>query len=105
MKRVMLFLGVVVLLTARAEAAVTRIEITRREPFAAGQAFGDVGPYEKGVGRFHGELGPTHAVDSGILDLGMALRHARRRVEYFAGLFHLKAGGLAKGHGGPLFCL
>ncbi|OLC16691.1 MAG: hypothetical protein AUH29_04325 [Candidatus Rokubacteria bacterium 13_1_40CM_69_27] len=99
MKRVMLFLGVVVLLTARAEAAVTRIEITRREPFAAGQAFGNVGPYEKVVGRFHGELGPTHAVDSGIVDLDMALRNARGRVEYSAGFYILKPVDLVKGNG------
>src|SRR3989442_15893324 len=99
MKRVMLFLGVVVLLTARAEAAVTRIEITRREPFAAGQAVGDVGPHQKGGGRLHGELGPTHAVDSGIVDLGMALRNAPGRGEYSARFYILKPGGLVKGQG------
>src|SRR3989442_1118910 len=99
MKRVMLFLGVVVLLTARAEAAVTRIEITRPEPFAAGQAFGNVGPYEKVVGRFHGELGPTHAVDSGIVDLDKAPRNARGRVEYSADFYILKPVDLVKGNG------
>ena len=46
----------VVLTTAAAEARVTLIEISRREPFAAGQAFGAVGAYERIVGRFFGEL-------------------------------------------------
>src|SRR5206468_528093 len=32
--------------TTAAEARVTRIEITKREPFAAGQAFGTTGAYE-----------------------------------------------------------
>jgi hypothetical protein len=40
--------------TASAEARVTRIEITEQAPFAAGQAFGNVGAYEKVVGRFRG---------------------------------------------------
>jgi hypothetical protein len=42
--------------TASAQARVTRIEITKQEPFAAGQAFGNFGAYEKVVGRFRGEL-------------------------------------------------
>ncbi|HEY1432028.1 MAG TPA: hypothetical protein VGF39_10445 [Stellaceae bacterium] len=34
---------------ASAQARVTRIEITKQEPFAAGQDFGNVGAYEKVV--------------------------------------------------------
>lgn len=33
-------------------------EITKQEPFAAGQTFATVGAYEKVVGRFRGELDP-----------------------------------------------
>jgi hypothetical protein len=32
--------------TASTQARVKRIEITKQEPFAAGQAFGNVGAYE-----------------------------------------------------------
>jgi len=42
--------------TTAAEARVTRIEIVKREPFAAGQAFGATGAYEKIVGRYQGAL-------------------------------------------------
>src|SRR3989304_1202573 len=58
MKRAMGFIGLIVILaaTTTAEACVTRIEVSRREAIAGGQAFGSVGPYEKVVGRFHGEL-------------------------------------------------
>jgi Alpha/beta hydrolase domain len=87
------------LLSATAEAAVTRLEITRREPFAAGQAFGSAGAYEKVVGRFLGELDPAHPLNAGIVDLDKAPRNARGRVEYSADFYILKPADLAKGNG------
>jgi len=51
-------------LAGAAEARVTRIEIARQEPFAAGEEFGTVGKYEKLVGRFYGELDPAAASNS-----------------------------------------
>ncbi|HUK08881.1 MAG TPA: hypothetical protein VLX09_13495 [Stellaceae bacterium] len=47
------------LLSNAAEARVTRIEVSRQEPFAGGQDFGTADAYEKLVGRFYGELDPT----------------------------------------------
>src|SRR5262245_36092720 len=43
-----------------ARADLVALDIQRREPFADGQAFGDVGPYEKltGVARF--AVDPKH---------------------------------------------
>ena len=64
-----------------AEARVTRIEITRHEPFAGGQGFGAVGAYEKLVGRFYGELDPAAAPNGGIVDLGKAPRNVKGMVE------------------------
>lgn len=47
MKRALVFGGLALLLAAAAaEARVTRIEVSRREAFTGGQAFGSVGPYE-----------------------------------------------------------
>lgn len=82
-----------------AEAAVTRLEITRREPFAGGQAFGAVGPYEKVVGRAHGELDPAHPLNAPIVDLDRAPRNARGRVEYSADFYILKPVDPARGNG------
>src|SRR5258708_6789029 len=45
--------------TSAADARVTRIEISKREPFAASQVFGSTGAYEKIVGRYHGALDPS----------------------------------------------
>ncbi|MBI2370049.1 MAG: hypothetical protein HYV08_07410 [Deltaproteobacteria bacterium] len=100
MKRVVLFIGTALwLVAATAEARVTRIEISRREAFAGGQALGNVGPYEKLVGRFHGELDPAHPLNAGIVDLDRAPRNARGRVEYAADLYLLKPVDLARGNG------
>ncbi len=45
MRRLALAALVVLLLAPAAGAGVTRLEITRREPFAGGQAFGTAGAY------------------------------------------------------------
>ncbi|MBI4593229.1 MAG: hypothetical protein HY728_03360, partial [Candidatus Rokubacteria bacterium] len=99
MKRLMMLGSALVFLAATAEAAVTRIEITRREPFAGGHAFGAVGAYEKVVGRFHGELDPTHPLNTAIVDLDKAPRNGRGRVEYSADFYVLKPVDLGKGNG------
>jgi hypothetical protein len=85
--------------TASAEARVTRIEITKQEPFAAGQTFGSTGAYEKVIGRFHGELDPKSPLNAGIVDLDKAPRNARGMVEYSADFYILKPVDLAKGNG------
>jgi Alpha/beta hydrolase domain len=89
--------------TAAVQARVTRIEISRQEPFATGQSFGDTGAYEKVVGRFHGELDPTHPHNAGIVDLDKAPRNARGMVEYSSDLYILKPANLAKGNGALLY--
>ena len=94
---------IVVLATAAADARVTRIEISRREPFAAGQAFATVGAYERIVGRYYGELDPAHALNAGIVDLDKAPRNGRGRVEYSSDFEILKPVDLAKGNGALLY--
>ena len=85
--------------TPRAEARVTRIEITKVEPFAAGQQFGSTGAYDKIVGRYHGELDPAHPLNATIVDLDKAPRNARGMVEYSADFYILRPADLAKGNG------
>jgi hypothetical protein len=90
MRRLALVAGLVGLLAVTADAAVTRIEAARREPFAAGQAFGTVGAYEKVVGRVHGELDPAHPLNRVIVDLDLSPRNARGRVEYATDFYLLR---------------
>ena len=85
--------------TTAAEARVTRIEISKREPFAASQAFGSTGAYEKIVGRYHGALDPSHPLNATIVDLDKAPRNALGQVEYTADFYILRPVDLAKGNG------
>jgi hypothetical protein len=85
--------------TTSAHARVTRIEITKQEPFAAGQTFGTVGAYEKVIGRYHGELDPKNPLNAVIVDLDKAPRNARGMVEYSADFYILKPVDVAKGNG------
>ena len=96
-------ISVLLLSTAAADAGVTRIEISRREPFVSGQAFGSVGAYERIVGRFHGELDPAHDLNAGIVDLDKAPRNARGKVGYSSDFEILKPIDLAKGNGALLY--
>jgi hypothetical protein len=86
-----------------AQARVTRIEILRAEPFAGGETFGDVGAYQKVVGRLHGELDPALPLDAVIVDLDKAPRNARGQVEYAADFYILRPADLAKGNGALLY--
>src|SRR3984893_6712255 len=84
--------------TASAQARVTRIEITKQQPFAVRRAFGNVGAYEKVVGRFRGELDPKSPLNAVIVDLDKAPRNARGMVEYSADFYILKPVDLGKGN-------
>jgi len=100
----LLSLGVACVLFAHAaEARVTRIEITRHEPFAGGESFGAAGPYEKLVGRFYGELDPAAPLNAGIVDLDKAPRNAKGLVEYSSDFYLLKPVNLAAGNGALLY--
>jgi hypothetical protein len=101
--RTALVASVVLLAATAAEARVTRIEITKREAFVAGHVFGSVGPYEKVVGRVHGELDPGHPLNASIVDLDRAPRNHRGAVEYSADFYILKPVDLSKGNGALLY--
>ena len=76
---------------AIAEARITRIEITRVEsPTFGGASFGDVGQYEKLVGRAFGEVDPHDAQSQPIADIELAPRNAHGKVEYDTGFLILR---------------
>jgi len=70
-------------------AEVVRVEIRQRGPFAEGHAFGRTGPYERIVGRMHFEVTPDDPANSGIVDLTLAPRNARGKVEFWSDFFLL----------------
>jgi hypothetical protein len=86
-----------------ATAEVTRFEITARESFADGKAFGSVGPYERIVGRVYYELDPALPQNHNVIDLKLAPKNARGKVELFGDLFILAPLDLSKGNGAVLY--
>lgn len=65
-----------------ARAAVERIEVIERTPFAAGMTFGDAGAYEKIRGVAYYALDPKSKSNAVIVDLKHAPRDARGRVVF-----------------------
>jgi hypothetical protein len=84
---------------AGANADVTRLRVERREVVLNGLAFGAAGPYEKLVGKVDFALDPTLPQNRGIVDLTLAPRNARGKVEFSADFYLLKPVDAARGNG------
>lgn len=89
--------------TGAARAAVERVEITERAPFADGMAFGTVGPYEVVRGRVHYAVDPALPANARITDLALAPRDARGRVVFSGDFVLLRPVDPAKGRGTLLY--
>ncbi len=87
-----------------ADARITSIVISKVEsPTFGGTAFGDVGPYEKLVGRATGEVDPADPKQAAIVDLDRAPRNGRGMVEYSTAIYILRPVNRAKGNHRVLF--
>lgn len=82
-----------------AQARITSLVITKVEsPTFGGTAFGEVGPYEKLVGRATGEVDPKDPKNAIIVDLDLAPRNSRGLVEYSTPVYILRPVDRAKGN-------
>src|SRR6188474_1072429 len=88
-----------VLAVAPAEAHIRKIQIGVREsPTFGGYSWPGVGHYEKIAGKAFGELDPKDPKNAVIVDLQLAPRNARGKVEYAFDFYILKPIDLAKGN-------
>ena len=96
-------LALVLSLHGSARAELRTLEIQRREPFASGAVFGEVGPYEiiAGVAKF--AVDPRHARNQAIVDLSRAPRNADGLVEFEADFFILAPKDRSRGNGAILY--
>jgi hypothetical protein len=93
------FLFMAGLTAGSADARITKISITRTElPAFGGVSFGNVGPYEKLVGRVYGEVDPTDRRNTIITDIALAPRNARGMVEYATDVYILTPVDQSKGN-------
>ena len=82
---------------------VTRLEIINREPFADGESFGDVGPYDLVEGNAHFAVDPLHDRNLAITDLELAPRDPAGKVRFSAHFAMLQPQQNDKGSGRLLF--
>src|SRR5262245_66427866 len=87
------------LCSAPARAELVALEFHTREPFAGGKSFGEVGPYERLIGVARFAVDPAHARNRPIIDLALAPRNARGRVEFEADVCILAPKDPARGNG------
>ncbi|MDB5341032.1 MAG: hypothetical protein JWN70_6651 [Planctomycetaceae bacterium] len=86
-----------------ASAEVIRWEITSRTPYASGQKFGDVGPYEKIIGKVHYAVDPTDKANQDIVDLVRAPKNAAGKVEFWSDVVILTPADPAHANGPLLY--
>lgn len=96
-------LGWMVTIAAPALAEVSQIEIQTREPYEGGRAFGTVGAYERLAGRVTFEVNPRSDANRKVIDLELAPRNGRKRVEFSADLEILFPRDLARSNGTALY--
>jgi hypothetical protein len=75
-----------------------RLRFDIREPFAGGTAFGDVGAYERLVGRVLFAIDPNDPANRQVVDLDHAPRNAAGLVEYATDVYILKPVDLGRGN-------
>ena len=98
-----LVLACSLLLVNTAFAEVIRFEITQREPFANGQSFGEVGTYERIVGRVHYAIYPANPRNKAIVDLQYAPRDNNGLVTFASDVYMLAPTRLADGNKALLY--
>jgi hypothetical protein len=82
-----------------ADARITKLKIvTKESPTFGGYAFAGVGQYEKLAGKAFGELDPNDPKNAVIVDIKLAPRNARGKVEYAFDFYILKPIDLGKGN-------
>lgn len=73
-----------------------KLDIQRVESAFDGLTFGEFGPYEKVVGRAHGQVDPHHRLNVDIINLDKAPRNTSNLVEYAVDFCILKPVDMSK---------
>ena len=79
------------------------LDIERIEALADGAPFGEVGAYERVIGRAKGEVDPLDPANKGIALIDKAPRNERGKVEYTTDIFILRPKDPARGNGRILY--
>ncbi len=91
------------LLAFPARAELVSLDFHTREPFAGGKSFGSAGAYEKLVGVARFAVDPAQVRNRLIVDLALAPRNGRGKVDFSADVCILRPADPAKGNGALLY--
>jgi len=86
-------------LTVPLEAEVTRVIVTKTEPYLEGRIFGDAGSYVRLSGQVYGEVDPGNPLNSLIQDIKLAPLNSRGMVEYVSDFIILKPADINRANG------
>jgi len=99
LRRALLSVAAVLLAAPDARAHVVGVVVESRTEVAGGAAFGAAGSYERITGRILFELDPANPQNRRIVDLALAPRNARGRVEAWSEFVILRPRDPARGSG------
>lgn len=88
-----------ILLTVHVEAEVTRVIVTKTEPYHEGRLFGDAGSYVRLSGQIYGEVDPQNPLNSLIQDINLAPLSSKGMVEYVSDFVILKPADMTRSNG------
>ena len=83
--------------------AVGKLEITSRQPFANGESFGSVGPYEQIDGTAYFTVDPVNPANATVTDLKLAPRSNTGEVHFYSDFRILQPVNSEKGNGRLFF--
>jgi hypothetical protein len=90
--------ALVTMLPQVTEAKVVRFVVEQRTPFAEGATFGETGAYQRITGTAYFEVDPHDPLNAVIVDLELAPRNARGRVEFSTPFFILTPVDISRGN-------
>jgi hypothetical protein len=81
------------------QARIVRVEITQTAPAWGGRNFGEIGAYERLIGKAYGEIDPQSPSNTMIQDIALAPKNARGMVEYSTDVDILRPADRSKSNG------
>ena len=81
------------------QARIVRLHITETVPAFGGRNFGEIGGYERVIGKAFGEIDPQSPANSMIQDLALAPKNAGGMVEYATDIDILRPADRSKSNG------
>ena len=97
--RFTLLLILMILMSVTLRAEVTRVIVTKTEPYLEGRLFGDAGSYVRLSGQAYGEVDPGNPLNSLIQDIKLAPVNSRGMVEYVSDFVILKPADMTRSNG------